>query len=109
MQDIGIEVVATSIRKSTLEDIEIAKEYVKILMKNPVQEQAQLIDEHQVDLLLARGRSLYTAIKKRVAFVDVNQEKKISYGAHGGLENLAIDVVRAIENPVFKIAGEKAL
>lgn len=109
LQDIGIEVVATSIRKSTLEDIEIAKEYVKILMKNPVQEQAQLIDEHQVDLLLARGRSLYTAIKKRVAFVDVNQEKKISYGAHGGLENLAIDVVRAIENPVFKIAEEKAL
>ncbi|KIM06284.1 MAG: hypothetical protein KU38_13120 [Sulfurovum sp. FS08-3] len=108
LQDIGIEVVATSIRKSTLEDIEIAKEYVKILMKNPAQEQAQLIDEHQVDLLLAGGRSLYTAIKKRVAFVDVNQEKKISYGAYGGLENLAIDVVRAIENPVFKIVGTKA-
>ncbi|MBN2781795.1 MAG: nitrogenase iron-molybdenum cofactor biosynthesis protein NifE [Campylobacterales bacterium] len=108
LQDIGIEVVATSIRKATLEDIEIAKSYVDILMKVPAQEQAKLIDEHNVDILLAGGRSLYTAIKKKIAFVDVNQEKKISYGAYGGLENLASDVCKAVQNPVFKIVGEAA-
>jgi nitrogenase molybdenum-cofactor synthesis protein NifE len=108
LQDIGIEVVATSIRKSTLEDIEIAKKYVPILMKVPANEQAKLIDEHNVDILLAGGRSLYTAIKKKVAFVDVNQEKKVSYGAYGGLENLAKDVCASVNNPVFKIVGEKA-
>ncbi|QOY53148.1 nitrogenase component 1 [Candidatus Sulfurimonas baltica] len=108
LQDIGIEVVATSVRKSTLEDIEIAAQYVKILMKVPANEQAKLIDEHNVDILLAGGRSLYTAIKKRVAFVDVNQEKKLSYGAYGGLENLAKDVCAAVNNPVFKIVGEAA-
>ncbi|HFU76426.1 MAG TPA: nitrogenase molybdenum-cofactor biosynthesis protein NifE [Arcobacter sp.] len=108
LQDIGIEVVATSIRKSTLEDIEIAKQYVPILMKVPAQEQARLIDEHNVDILLAGGRSLYTAIKKKVAFVDVNQEKKISYGAYGGLENLAKDVCAAVQNPVFSVVGEPA-
>ncbi|MGB5868322.1 MAG: nitrogenase component 1, partial [Arcobacteraceae bacterium] len=105
LQDIGIEVVATSVRKSTLEDIEIAKKYVPILMKVPAQEQAKLIDEHNVDILLAGGRSLYTAIKKRVAFVDVNQEKKVSYGAYGGLENLAKDVCNAVNNKVFKVVG----
>ena len=108
LQDIGIEVVATSIRKATLEDIEIAKKYVPILMKVPANEQAKLIDEHNVDILLAGGRSLYTAIKKKVAFVDVNQEKKVSYGAYGGLENLAKDVCAAVNNPVFKVVGEKA-
>lgn len=108
LQDIGIEVVATSIRKATLEDIEIAKQYVPILMKVPAQEQAKLIDEHGVDILLAGGRSLYTAIKKKVAFVDVNQEKKVSYGAYGGLENLAKDVCAAVNNPVFRVVGEKA-
>ena len=108
LQDIGIEVVATSIRKCTLEDIEIAKKYVPILMKVPANEQASLIDEHGVDILLAGGRSLYTAIKKKVAFVDVNQEKKISYGAYGGLENLAIDVCAAVNNDVFKVVGEAA-
>ncbi len=108
LQDIGIEVVATSIRKATLEDIEIAKKYVPILMKVPTNEQAKLIDEHNVDILLAGGRSLYTAIKKKVAFVDVNQEKKVSYGAYGGLENLAKDVCAAVNNPVFKVVGETA-
>jgi len=108
LQDIGIEVVATSIRKATLEDIEIAKQYVPILMKVPANEQAKLIDEHNVDILLAGGRSLYTAIKKKVAFVDVNQEKKVSYGAYGGLENLAKDVCAAIQNPVFRVVGEVA-
>lgn len=108
LQDIGIEVVATSIRKATLEDIEIAKKYVPILMKVPANEQAKLIDEHNVDLLLAGGRSLYTAIKKRVAFVDVNQEKQVSYGAYGGLVNLAKDVYASIQNPVFKVVGTPA-
>jgi len=108
LQDIGIEVVATSIRKATLEDIEIAKQYVPILMKVPANEQAALIDEHGVDILLAGGRSLYTAIKKKVAFVDVNQEKKVSYGAYGGLENLAIDVCAAVNNNVFKVVGNPA-
>lgn len=108
LQDIGIEVVATSIRKATLEDIEIAKQYVPILMKVPANEQAKLIDEHNVDILLAGGRSLYTAIKKKVAFVDVNQEKKISYGAYGGLTNLAKDVCAAVQNPVFQVVGNQA-
>jgi len=108
LQDIGIEVVATSVAKATLEDVEIASKYVKILMKSPANEQAGLIDEHKVDILLAGGRSLYTAIKKKIAFVDVNQEKSISYGAYNGLINMAKDVCSAVQNPVFKVVGTPA-
>jgi nitrogenase molybdenum-cofactor synthesis protein NifE len=104
LQDIGIDVVATSVKKATLEDREICAQYVKILMEDP-SEQSKLIDEHNIDILLAGGRSLYTAIKKKVAFVDVNQEKKVSYGAYSGLINLAIDVSNAVNNKVFKIVG----
>ena len=104
LQDIGIDVVATSVKKATLEDREICAQYVKILMEDP-SEQSKLIDEHNIDILLAGGRSLYTAIKKKVAFVDVNQEKKISYGAYSGLVNLAIDVCNAVNNKVFQIVG----
>ncbi len=104
LQDIGIDVVATSVKKATLEDREICAQYVKILMEDP-SEQSKLIDEHNIDILLAGGRSLYTAIKKKVAFVDVNQEKKVSYGAYAGLINLAIDVSNAVNNKVFKIVG----
>ena len=104
LQDIGIDVVATSVKKATLEDREICAQYVKILMEDP-SEQSKLIDEHNIDILLAGGRSLYTAIKKKVAFVDVNQEKKVSYGAYAGLINLAVDVCNAVNNRVFQVVG----
>ncbi|MEA1919679.1 MAG: nitrogenase iron-molybdenum cofactor biosynthesis protein NifE [Campylobacterota bacterium] len=111
LQDLGVEVVATSIRKSTQEDIEKAREYLGpegILMKAPASEQAKVIDEKEVDILLAGGRSLYTAIKKKISFIDVNQEKKTSYGGYEGLLNLAQDLKYAFNNPVFSNVSQKA-
>lgn len=111
LQDLGIEVVATSVRKATEDDREKAAQYLGkngVLMMNPGQEQAKLIDEKGANLLLAGGRSLYTAIKKGIAFIDVNQEKKKSYGAYDGLINLAEDVKNALENPVFTLVGKDA-
>lgn len=111
MQDLGMEVVATSVRKATLEDKEKAREYLGsegILMENPGGEQAKIIDEKNVDILLAGGRSLYTAIKKRIAFIDVNQEKTISYGGYDGLVNFAKDLYFAIKNPVFKNVAKES-
>ena len=37
--------------------------------------------------------------------MDVNQEKKVSYGAYAGLINLAIDVCNAVNNRVFQVVG----
>jgi nitrogenase molybdenum-cofactor synthesis protein NifE len=111
LQDLGVEVVATSIKKSTAEDIAKAKEYLGesgLLMKSPASEQAKAIDEMGADILLAGGRSLYTAIKKRVSFINVNQEKKVSYGGFDGLLNLALDLRYAFNNPVFKNVGKPA-
>jgi nitrogenase molybdenum-cofactor synthesis protein NifE len=111
LQDLGIEVVATAVKKATEADREKAREYLGekgVLMMNPGAEQARIIEERGADLLLAGGRSLYTAIKKGIAFADVNQEKKRSYGGYGGLLNLAEDLKNALENPVFRIAGRRA-
>jgi nitrogenase molybdenum-cofactor synthesis protein NifE len=111
LQDLGIEVVATSVRKATEDDKEKARQYLGekgILMTNPGQEQARIIDETGADLLLAGGRSLFTAIKKKIAFADVNQEKKKSYGGYAGLLNLAEDLKNALRNPVFKNVARRA-
>jgi len=111
LQDLGIEVVATSIRKSTEDDIEKAREYLGssgVLMKAPASEQAKVIDERGADILLAGGRSLYTAIKKKISFIDVNQEKKVSYGGYSGLINLADDLKYAFANPVFANVSKRA-
>lgn len=111
LQDLGIEVVATAVKKATEDDRQKAREYLGaqgVLMMNPGAEQGRLIDEFGADLLLAGGRSLYTAIKKGIAFADVNQEKKKSYGAYNGLLNLAEDLKNALQNPVFKNVARRA-
>jgi len=111
LQDLGFEVVATAVKKATGDDRARAREYLGekgVLMMNPGVEQARLIDEKGAHLLLAGGRSLYTAIKKGIAFADVNQEKKKSYGGYDGLLNLAEDLKNALENPVFKLVARRA-
>ncbi len=111
LQDLGIEVVATAVGKSTEDDRQKAREILGEqggLMLKPGQEQAKIIDETGAQLLLAGGRSLYTAIKKGIAFADVNQEKKKSYGGYAGLLNLAEDLKNALDNPVFKLAARRA-
>lgn len=111
LQDLSIEVVATAVGKSTETDREKAREYLgpdAVLMTKPGQEQARIIDTTGAQLLLAGGRSLYTAIKKGIAFADVNQEKKKSYGGYNGLLNLAEDLKNALENPVFKNVARRA-
>jgi len=111
LQDIGIEVVATSVRKCTEADKERCKEVLGeegILMENPGSEQYEILQNSGAHILLAGGRSLYGAIKKRVAFLDVNQEKEVSYGAYDGLLEFAKDVQRALNNPVFKTVDTPA-
>jgi nitrogenase molybdenum-cofactor synthesis protein NifE len=111
LQDLGIEVVATAVKKATEDDREKARQVLGkngVLMMNPGIEQAKIIDETGADLLLAGGRSLYTAIKKGIAFADVNQEKKKSYGGYAGLLNLAEDLKNALQNPVFKNVTRRA-
>lgn len=111
LQDLGIEVVATAVKKATEADRAKAREYLGadgVLMMNPGAEQAKLIDKRGAHLLLAGGRSLYTAIKKGIAFADVNQEKKKSYGGYDGLLNLAEDLKNALENPVFNLVSRRA-
>jgi len=111
LQDLGIEVVATSVKKATEDDKEKARQYLGpdgILITNPGAQQAKILDEKNADILLAGGRSLYTAIKKRICFIDVNQEKKKSYGGYNGLLNLAEDIKNSLENPVFRCVGKEA-
>lgn len=111
LQDLGIEVVATAVGKSTESDREKARRYLGaqgVLMDKPGQQQAQIIEESGAQLLLAGGRSLYTAIKQGIAFIDVNQEKKKSYGGYRGLLNLAEDLKVALESPVFRNVGRRA-
>ncbi|MBI4666229.1 MAG: nitrogenase iron-molybdenum cofactor biosynthesis protein NifE [Nitrospinae bacterium] len=108
LQELGMKVVATGTKKSTEED--------KARIKNLMGEEAELISEgaprkllevfkrHGADILLAGGRNQYTALKARIPFVDVNQERHIPFTGYDGHVRLAGAVAGAIESPAFRMA-----
>ena len=112
LQDLGIQVVATGTKKSTEED----KARIKALMG----EDAQMIEDgnarqllnlarqHRADILIAGGRNQYTALKARLPFLDVNQEREHGYAGYQGMMTLARQLTRALENPVWEAVRRPA-
>jgi nitrogenase molybdenum-cofactor synthesis protein NifE len=106
LQEMGMEVVSTSVRKSTSED----KERVKEIMKSdahmvdaipPREMYAQLVAA-KADILLSGGRTQFIALKARTPWLDINQERHYAYAAYDGMVELIGQLDREINNPVWK-------
>jgi len=104
-QDLGIKVVATSTRKSTEADKARIKDLLGpdgIMMdKGGAQEVLRVIDQTRADLLIAGGRNQYTALKARIPFLHVNQERHNPYSGYGGLLEMAKELDETIHSPVW--------
>ncbi len=104
-QDLGIRVVATSTRKSTEED----KARIKTLLgedgimmdKGGATELLRVIEQTQADLLIAGGRNQYTALKARIPFLHINQERHNPYSGYGGLLEMAKELDETLHSPVW--------
>lgn len=106
LQDLGMTVVATGTKKSTEED--------KARIRELMGEDAKMIDdgspkallstykEYRADILIAGGRNLYTALKARIPFLDINQEREFGYAGYEGMEELARQLALSIESPVWQ-------
>ncbi|HEX8963965.1 MAG TPA: nitrogenase iron-molybdenum cofactor biosynthesis protein NifE [Rhodocyclaceae bacterium] len=112
LQDLGMEVVATGTKKSTAED----KERIRELMGPD----ARMIDDGSpkallsayrdlsADILIAGGRNLYMALKSRIPFLDINQEREFGYAGYAGMPELARQLALTIENPVWEAVRRPA-
>jgi nitrogenase molybdenum-cofactor synthesis protein NifE len=106
LQDVGVEVVATGVTKSTDGDVErihdlLGTDAHLIEAGNPAG-LMDLVRDHRADILIAGGRNQYTAIKNRVPFLDINQEREVGYAGYVGAVELARRVMGAITNPVWE-------
>ncbi|MEJ2396559.1 MAG: nitrogenase iron-molybdenum cofactor biosynthesis protein NifE [Candidatus Thiodiazotropha sp.] len=63
---------------------------------------AALQEEHDVDVLIAGGRNMYTALKARIPFLDINQEREFGYAGYTGMVELARQLVLTIESPIWQ-------
>ncbi|MDG4563146.1 MAG: nitrogenase component 1, partial [Candidatus Competibacter sp.] len=64
--------------------------------------------EYQADILIAGGRNQYTALKARLPFLDVNQEREHGYAGYQGMLTLARQLTRALENPIWEAVRRPA-
>lgn len=112
LQELGVSVVATGTKKSTAEDIarikEIMGEDALMLEEGGATNLLDIANTYQVDLMIAGGRNLYTAVKAKIPFLDINQEREHAYAGYEGMITLAQELCRTLESPVWDIARSQA-
>ncbi len=106
LQDLGMKVVATGTRKSTEDDKARIRELMgadalMIEEGNP-RLLIDLVRRQQVDILIAGGRNMYTALKARIPFLDINQEREFAYAGYDGMLELARQLCLTLESPVWE-------
>ncbi len=105
-KDLGIQVTATSTKKSTEEDKARIRDLLGtdgiMIEKGNAAELLQVIEQTQADMLIAGGRNQYTALKARIPFLDINQERHHPYAGYGGLVELAREIEQALFSPVWQ-------
>ncbi|VAW66446.1 Nitrogenase FeMo-cofactor scaffold and assembly protein NifE [hydrothermal vent metagenome] len=106
LQDLGMVVVATGTKKSTEEDKArirdlMGQDAVMIEDGNP-RALINIVRQQKVDILIAGGRNMYTALKARIPFLDINQERDFAYEGYQGLVELARQLTLTTESPVWE-------
>ncbi len=105
MQDLGMKVVATGTKKSTEEDKarirELMGEETKMIDGGSPRELLNIVDEYKADILIAGGRNMYTALKARIPFLDINQEREFGYAGYQGMFELVRQLALTIDSPVW--------
>lgn len=106
LQDLGMVVVATGAKKSTEEDKARIRELMgeEALMLDDVSPKKllQVVKDYRCDILIAGGRNLYTALKARLPFLDINQEREFGYAGYQGMLELVRQLALTIESPVWQ-------
>jgi nitrogenase molybdenum-cofactor synthesis protein NifE len=101
-----MEIVGTSVKKSTPED----KERIKALLKDDPhmferiapKELYEILASRQADIMLSGGRTQFVALKAKTAWLDINQERHTPYAGYDGMVELVRDIDLAIHNPVWE-------
>jgi nitrogenase molybdenum-cofactor synthesis protein NifE len=109
LQEVGIEIVGTSVKKSTKED----KEKIKEIMGLKDDDSAHMIDdmtpremykmlkEARADIMLSGGRSQFVALKAKMPWLDINQERHYAYAGYEGMVELIRQIDKALYNPIW--------
>lgn len=100
-----MEVVATGTKKSTEEDKQrirdIMGEDARMLDDGSPRALLDTIRDYRADMLIAGGRNMYTALKARIPFLDINQEREFGYAGYDGMLELARQLSLTLGSPIW--------
>lgn len=112
LQDLGMTVVATGTKKSTEEDKARIREIMgadtKMIEDGNPRALLDIVRDYQVDILIAGGRNMYTALKARIPFLDINQEREFGYAGYEGMLELAKQLALTVESPIWQVVRKPA-
>ncbi|RWP43336.1 nitrogenase iron-molybdenum cofactor biosynthesis protein NifE [Mesorhizobium sp.] len=112
LMEIGIEIVGTSIKKSTVQDKERIKQVLKhdkhMFESMAARELYAMLSEHRADIMLSGGRTQFIALKAKTPWLDINQERQHPYAGYDGMVELVRQIDLAIHNPIWSQVRQPA-
>ncbi|MBL8301913.1 MAG: nitrogenase iron-molybdenum cofactor biosynthesis protein NifE, partial [Ideonella sp.] len=106
LQEGGMEIVGTSIKKSTKEDKAKIKEIMgddaHMIDDMTPREMYAMLRDARADIMLSGGRSQFVALKARMPWLDINQERHHAYAGYEGMVALVHEIDKALFNPVWQ-------
>lgn len=106
LQEAGLEVVGTSVKKSTREDKDKIKEIMgedaHMIDDMTPREMYAMLREARADIMLSGGRSQFVALKAKMPWLDINQERHHAYAGYEGMVDLVREIDKALSNPVWE-------
>ena len=105
LQEAGMEVVGTSVKKSTKEDKEKIQEIMgqdaHMIDDMAPREMYRMLKEARADIMLSGGRSQFVALKAKMPWLDINQERHYAYAGYEGMVELVREIDKALSSPVW--------
>jgi nitrogenase molybdenum-cofactor synthesis protein NifE len=105
LQEAGLEIVGTSVKKSTKEDKEKIKEIMgddaHMIDDMTPREMYKMLKDARADIMLSGGRSQFIALKAKMPWLDINQERHHAYAGYEGMVDLVHEIDKALSSPVW--------
>ena len=112
LQEGGMEVVGTSVKKSTKQDIDKIKEIMgddaHMIDDMRPREMYKMLRDARADIMLSGGRSQFVALKTKMPWLDINQERHHAYAGYEGMIDLVHEIDKALANPVWQQVRQPA-
>ncbi len=106
LQEAGLELAGTSVKKSTREDKERIKELMgqdaHMIEDMTPRDMYKMLKDARADIMLSGGRSQFVALKATMPWLDINQERHHAYMGYVGMAKLMAEIDRTLYNPVWE-------